>query len=89
MPLLAAILLPAACQVIMDVWILCKQCCTCSPTLIWCKWQCGFLSQAAGVPTEYKQINGTSHGFLHFSLPQTVEAMEMSAAALRAAFALA
>ena len=47
------------------------------------------LFQAAGVPTEFKQFNGTSHGFLHFSLPQTVEAMKMSATALRAAFGLA
>ena len=48
-----------------------------------------WLSQAAGIPTEFKQLNGTSHGFLHFGLPQTVEAMEMSARALRTAFGLA
>ena len=45
--------------------------------------------QAAGVPTEFKQYDGTFHGFLHFGVPQAEEALKLSAQALRKAFDVA
>ena len=45
--------------------------------------------KAAGVPTEYKLMEGTMHGFMSFPVPQNAEGMMISVAALRAAFGLA
>ena len=43
--------------------------------------------QAAGVPTQFKEFDGTFHGFMFYEeVPQAVEAMSMSVQALRAAF---
>jgi acetyl esterase/lipase len=47
--------------------------------------------QASGVPTEFKQFDGTFHGFVTIAmgLPQSAEALKMSVQALRKAFGMA
>ncbi len=52
--------------------------------------KCGSL-QASGVPTEFKQFDGTFHGFVTIAmgLPQSAEALKMSVQALRKAFGMA
>ena len=44
--------------------------------------------QAAGVKVEYKNFEGTFHGFLSFPVPQAKEGMAMCVHALREAFGM-